>query len=301
MNKLFVMTKNQILSIANPHFYTGRSVVLLSLQQLLRFALFLKTERPPKRVIREMAKLANQGKGRTALVLGNGPSLDKLIPEQATSHFQDIFVVNGFHNLRISEQLAPSFYCLSDPLDESEIDNQQSEEGNNLRKYLQQNLGCTRLLPHTWSSKIDSAQNKTMYFDDRERTLFSRNIKPIKPRAYSSVTLYKALAIACYMGYEQIFILGFDNTEFYNYVGRLDNKIGLEEVTYATLKNQRKYSSGSFALPFVSGMSGRMQSYAHLFGDLLLFSEYPILNLDPKSLTDVFPKIENHPAIKTLD
>ncbi len=297
MNRLFEILRRKVLKLANPHFYTKRSVMLLLLQQFFRFILFLRTDKPPKVAIQEMAKLANKGKGKTALVLGNGPSLNRLIPKQAIQFFDDIFVVNGFHNLRISEEISPSFYCLSDPLDALEIDDEGSKEGNNLREYFKQNIDCVCLLPYSWISTAENLPNKSLYFDDRERTFFSRNISPLKPRAYSSVTLYKALAVACFMGYKKIYILGFDNTEFHNYIGRLDNESAFEHKTYATLKNEREYYSGNLTLPFVSGLAGRMQSYAHLFGDLFMFSKYPIINLDPHSLTDAFPKIATHPAI----
>ena len=49
---------------------------------------------------------------------------------------------------------------------------------------------------------------------------------------------------------------------------------------------------------FESGISGRMQSYAHLFGDLNKFPSDKIINLDSRSLTDAFPKIESHPVLR---
>ena len=284
--------------VANPHYYTGRSISLLALKQAIRFLFFLKTERPTKSSLIPISKLKDSGRGRSALVLGNGPSLNSLIPQEVKKYFDDIFVVNGFHNLKISDFLKPTYYCLSDPLDESEVDDPKSHEGENLRNYFNFHGNCVRILPHTWRSKTGVSSSQTVYFDDRERTIFSRNISPLKPRAYTSVTLYKALAVACHMGYDKIFILGFDNTEFNNYRGSADNECHLDETTYAEMKPDRKYSSGNFTLPFISGMAGRMQSYALLFGDLLLFAKYPIFNLDPNSLTDAFPKIASHPTIK---
>ena len=129
------------------------------------------------------------------------------------------------------------------------------------------------------------------------RTFFSRNILPIKPRGYTSVTLYKALSVACYMGYSEIYVLGLDNTEFYSYYGNLNNTLGVNAATYAKKKIDALDSSNTSPSPFVSGIAGRMQSYAHLFGDLRLFSKHKIFNLDANSLTDAFMKIESHPCV----
>jgi hypothetical protein len=299
VGRLIELMRQKVLVIANPHFYTKRSLLLLLLQKSFRYILFLRDEKPSKDIIQQTAKLAKSGKGKTALVLGNGPSLDRLIPSQANLYFDDIFVVNGFFDLRISKDLTPSYYCLSDPISLKELSDLDRNGGNRFREYLHQNADCVLLLPHTWISKDLNLPNKTVYFDDRERTFFSHSITPLKPRSYTSVTLYKALAFACYMEYENVYILGFDNTEFYSYVGGLNNKVTNSGMTYATRKNQIKNLNENFDLPlFVSGMAGRMQSYAHLFGDLLSFSENPIINLDSSSLTDAFPKISEHPSIK---
>lgn len=299
MNSFYRILRLQVLKWGDTHAYTGRSIILLALQRMVRFAFYFRTPRPSRHSMQEMAKYRGNGAGKIALVLGNGPSLQKLIPSQVRENFDDIFIVNGFHNLQIAEHINPSFYCLSDPFDNSELNDEKSPEGVLLSRYFKENLNCIRLLPHTWEFESHSIPNQTLYFDDREQTIFSRNISPLKPRAYTSVTLYKALAVACFMGYKEIFILGFDNTEFLGYCGRPDNLTDFKETIYAPLKEGRIYSRGNELFPFNFGMAGRMQSYAHLFGDLDFFKDYPIQNLDPSSLTDAFPKILHHPAVNS--
>lgn len=288
--------KDQILGVGHPHFYSGRSATLQALHRIVRFVLFLRDQKPSKLALQELSKFQFYGKGKSALVLGNGPSLGKLIPDNYSDYFDEIFVVNGFHNLEVSEQIKPTFYCLSDPIHQSELDGEKSQEGVRLYKYLSENPNCIRLLPHSWKSKDLTLPNVTLYFDDREQSLFSKNISPLRPRAFGSVTLYKALAVACFMEFDEIFILGFDNTEFLGYRGNLNNETEFEETVYAPIKRGRTYT-GKYVQPFAYGMAGRMQSYAHLFGDLTLFRSCPIKNLDPNSLTDTFRKIPSHPAI----
>jgi hypothetical protein len=49
---------------------------------------------------------------------------------------------------------------------------------------------------------------------------------------------------------------------------------------------------------YTSGMSGRLQFFGQIYGDLKKFSKYPFFNLDENSLVDVFPKLVGHPLIK---
>ena len=107
------------------------------------------------------------------------------------------------------------------------------------------------------------------------------------------------LAAACHFGYKKIYILGIDNTNFFNYRGRLDNKLtDIGQNTAVRIKKEKSSLIEEFEVEFTSGIAGRMQSYAHLFGDLFKFPAERILNLHNESLVDAFPKIESHPLIK---
>ena len=104
--------------------------------------------------------------------------------------------------------------------------------------------------------------------------------------------------MAVFMGYDKIYLLGFDNSNFLNYRGRPDNLMQDLGGATAERKFEKKSSFiGEYEKEFTSGMAGRMQSYAHLFGDLQKFDNEKIFNLDPYSLTDAFPKILNHPLV----
>jgi hypothetical protein len=93
------------------------------------------------------------------------------------------------------------------------------------------------------------------------------------------------------LNYDKIYILGIDNTNFYNYRGTPDNRIvdiGLN--TAESIDGSRSTFISEFETEFTSGIAGRMQSYSHLFGDLQKFPRDKIINLDRHSLIDVFPK-----------
>jgi hypothetical protein len=91
------------------------------------------------------------------------------------------------------------------------------------------------------------------------------------------------------MGYDKIYILGVDNTEFKSLVGNISNRTLLE------IKNLYDKNSlleiKHFAGPDC-GIAGQFLQYANWFGDFSKFPKDKIINLDTQSLIDAFPKQE---------
>jgi hypothetical protein len=293
LSSLLKAIKVRLRIMASPHFYTQRSVILLLLHNFLRLIAFLKTPRPERRILLETRKLRNTKNGKAALLIAGGPSVDLLNSEYIKTAGYDIFAMNGYNRFSISKSLVPNYYCLSDPLHFAPRSDQGIEEVRRLEKYIySQNI--TLIAPHTAHKSRFFSSCEKVYFDDRELTLFNNNIYPVSPRAYCSNTFYKLLAMACYLGYEEIYIIGLENSNFKNYVGNAKNQIvdlG-EETAKRTTKDISALIEQS-EIEFTSGMAGRMQSYSHLFGDLRLFKSHRIINLSEKSLVDVFEKNGN--------
>ena len=244
-------------------------------------------------------RLKNSKAGKTALILGNGPSLDKLNPKKISKEVDDIFVVNNFYKLQIASGIRPTYYVLSDPTSFFSV-GQMSMDNKELVDYLE-SIGCNLILPHHVSENF-LPMNTKIYFDDRDNFLFNRNIDPTKPRGYISVTLYKAIAMACYLGYSRIYILGLDNTEFYGYEGAADNRLMFNSTSYAQSnpakeRDREKLVAAYNGLTYEYSIAGRMQAYAYLFGDLELFPKTIIRMLDQYSLIDTFVKETDHPLI----
>ncbi len=287
--------RDYLRKIASPHYYHGRSVIKLAVHNSLQLIAFLKTPRPKHAHLRETRNLENSKKGKVALVLGSGPSLNNLNLNLLGDYIDDVFVINSFNQLEVSKKVKPTFYGLSDPAHFGILSNDQATELNEILDYVKVSQ-ATLVLPHTAYSAKSFSNSARIFFDDRERIFLNRSISPLKPRSYGSTTIYKMLAMAVFMGYKEIFILGFDNTNFLNYRGRPDNL--MQDVGGATATRKVEVKSkfiGDYEREFTSGMAGRMQSYAHLFGDLHKFKTYKVSNLDPNSLTDAFPKLTNHP------
>jgi hypothetical protein len=137
------------------------------------------------------------------------------------------------------------------------------------------------------------------YFDDRELSAWTKNTNPTKPRGYVGLTLYKALAFAIFLGYEKIYVLGMDNTQFMAHRSDLQNSILLRSNHAYTsrLENEIESVETNFSERTLDGMAGFFTTYSHIFADLRKFRG-PVYNLDQFSLTTAFPKLEHHPWIK---
>ena len=279
---MLMRIKRKLLYMSSTHYYFGRSPIKLAIQQFLRFLAFLKTPAPSADLLATMSSIKNTKNGMTALVIGNGPSQELLIAEKVNQYFDDVFVVNDFHKMPAANEIKAAYYGLSDPISFRKEIPEIAQDLVSLENYAEK-TGCAFLLPHLKEIEFSHLSNMKYFFDDRE-LIFLKKISPMKPRPYTSVTLYKVLSVAVHLGYSNIYIIGLDNTEFYNYRGDISNH----------LYNQ----AADMSLVFESGIAGRMQSYAHLFGDLNKFPTDKIINLDPKSLTDAFPKIESHPVLR---
>ena len=295
MTKIF--SREFLRRIASPHYYHGRSTLKLALHNFLQLIAYIKTPKPGKVPLRNTSRLMGTKAGKVALVLGSGPSLNSLNIEVLFDQIDDIFVINAFNQLKIADRVKPTFYGLSDPAHFGAQAGAQTSELTETLSYVK-SVGATLVLPHTAYDSHAFADMSKIYFDDRERMFLNNSLSPLKPRSYGSTTIYKMLAMALFMGYDKIYILGVDNSNFLNYRGRPDNLI--QDLGGATAERKLEKKSAfieEHEKEFTSGMAGRMQSYAHLFGDLQKFHSGKIFNLDPYSLTDAFPKVLNHPLV----
>jgi hypothetical protein len=135
------------------------------------------------------------------------------------------------------------------------------------------------------------------FCDLESSSLLPGGIRPDKPRRYCSLTAYKALALACFLGHSKIYILGFDNSFIHQLRVNDKNEVGLvdrhfDETVYS---GDGRFARGAGLLQLP--MHYVLQEYARMFFDLHRFLKLTIINLDPWSLTDAFPKDDQ--ALKT--
>jgi hypothetical protein len=261
-------------------------VVKLVAFNLIQSFLYFNRRGPSKHTLTALRRVKGSKAGLNALVLGNGPSLAKINLSNIREKNPDIFVVNAFNQMSISAEITPKYYCLSDPDSIIKPDRPVPHNHDSTFEFISKN-NCTLLLSHFYRKIQIPESIKCIYFNDKEFTLFSRNLNPCFPRGYSSLTILKAISVALYMGYDKIYILGVDNTEFNSLVGDLENRILLNtDNLYADNSLNRNVYFHSSA----GGAAGAFLQYANWFGDFGKFPKNRIINLDTESLIDAFPK-----------
>lgn len=281
---------------ANP--YPRRSPILLAIfnfQQLFRF-LFVEKRYPNFRP--KLKSLENSKNGQVALLIGHGPSLLKISIDEINRDNPDIWVINDFYNMELADQIQATHYVLSDRWSLSKDPTLVTQRFLPLINYIKKNNICL-FLPH-WAQNMNEvsslSEEKIYFFDDRELSAWSNNISPLRPRGYTSATLYKALSCAIYLGYERIYILGMDNSEFLNLSSAENNALTFTSRTPIPGRGSREIVDVLFD-QYHDGPAGEFTEYAHMFGDIAKFKG-PIFNLDEESLTTAFQKLVAHPWIK---
>lgn len=221
------------------------------------------------------------------IVLGNGPSLNN-IDAKFLINFKkekgEIFVVNNFHLNDSLSQVNPDFFFSSDPVTHLE------ENFQNLRLKLQKNLQCKIFVPFELKNTYEDLfpEHTVIGFCNIEirRNFFSprNSIRPDRPRSYSAMTAYSALALAKWMNYQEIFVIGIDNTYLSDVICDEKNKI-YNILNHSSIENRIQEVSSEY-----SSIFDYFYEHSRLFYDLYKFKSDNVINLDPNSLVDSFRK-----------
>ncbi len=244
-----------------------------------------------------LTSIKKTGSGKSALVLGNGPSQGYLDPHKLL-HFvkqnNHLFVVNFYNNNKTLCSICPSYHVISDPntLNPS-APSMLTDSNSALRQYFLDNKEITICVPMDFDLDHEF-EDRTIYFNDIEACWWSKNINPMFPRGYLSSTLYKALAMACFIGYDNIYVLGMDNTYPHDIFVDNENNIWNVERHAGGLDHLIDQS------PFYKRIEDVLWDLCFLFSDLQLFKDKPVVNLDPYSLTSTFPKADPDTAMNFL-
>jgi N-acylneuraminate cytidylyltransferase len=256
--------------------------------------------------IRKLSSIKDSRRGQRAIVIGNGPS-QGLISAGVLKEFSeagnDIFAVNFWHQNAALSCVPPKYLLVSDPstLAERNTNDQQSgalKEANELLwNYVLEHESIILVTPvgRTKYFKEVLGGHRVLGFVDSEMRWLTANIDPRLPRGYLSMTLFKALALAIHMGYEQIYLVGMDNTYPRDIFCDEKNRI---------FNYERHAGAANYLIDVTSqipSMDVWAQDIFQIFHDLRrCFSGTNVLNLDCYSLTDVFPKISDYEQIETV-
>ena len=268
----------------------GGILLVFLARSVLEWKLLLQAHRHSKKALGAYSN-------KDALIIAGGPSVSRLniakVLEAQKSGELDVFALNWFPLSELAQTLVPDFFCLSDPLNKpdskKEFKNHRNEE---IWNYLHSRPQIKLILPHTWLKQDQLIKNKVeIWIDDRDLAGWSRSSSVLRPRGYLSVTAHKTIAAALHLGYKNIFLVGLDNSLFKNVEVDGENQI-IETPAHfyddADSVNIRRQ------LFYPNGMQSFLYNYSLVFVDLKkCFQATAIFNIDKKSITDAFPKIDS--------
>jgi hypothetical protein len=229
---------------------------------------------------------------KRALVIGNGPSQGYLTKNELDNFVKsggETFCVNYWHKNKDLRSHIPTWIVFSDP----HIFDKKKTDAINLIQYLKRNPSVKIIVPTSYIKFLQNLKlkNEIYCFVDLELSIW-KNIHPLLPRGYLSMTLYKALAFAVYLRYQSIGVIGMDNTYPRSiYADKKNRVFNLE--THAGTKDYLLDMS-IIHLNVASHLDEIVRHFYHL-------EYYPnknIVNLDPYSLTDRFKKINKNVFFK---
>ena len=259
----------------------------------LQSVIYMKSIRKSRKVNR---KIHSSKQGKTALIIAGGPSsgfldIDQVISEQSNGDL-DVFAMNWYSHTKLANFVIPDFYVLSDPINMP--DSKAVYKGRKCQEIWDQIDkwgGINLIVPNFWYKRMQNSNYEvSCYVDERELIGFSKSASICKPRGYCSMTAYKAIAAAEYLGYENIYLIGFDSTSFKSTYIDSENRM-FESMN--NLADDSKTPNVDLSTQFPAGMSDLMHAYAQVFLDARrCFKNKRILNIQPDSYLDAFSKIE---------
>lgn len=258
-----------------------------SLRSVLKYFIQVITK---WRWLAKIKGLRNSGSSVDAIVIGNGPSqgyLDVTRLLRFKAKGGEVICINFWTDNENLCKVIPTYLVISDPLSLSSIATDYIKEKNDeLLSYLLKNASVIIVCPLERCDELSElfGNDRVLGFVDQELRMWTSNISPMYPRGYTSMTLFKALAVAIWFNYRKIYIIGMDNTYPRNIYCDHDNKIINHEIHAGANDYTIDLSD------YYKSVGDGMTEIAQLFYDARKFKNEKILNLDPYSLTDVFKK-----------
>jgi hypothetical protein len=239
-------------------------------------------------------RIKDQGEGRRVLIIAGGPSTKNINIEEVNRLQRlgelDLIAVNSFALSALASEIEPDIYVLGDPLylPNSKIINKGAVPSDVWEKFNDWKE-LKLVLPHNWIGSCSESFDRVIaWYDNRELVGFSDSISPVKPRGYISVVTHTAIAVALYMGYDEVLLLGFDNSIFKQL--QVDDQNNLFEGPghFYETHSTKSWNINNF---FPNGMADALYAYGLIFYDLkTAFSSEKITNLDVSSYADSFRK-----------
>jgi len=286
---------------SSPHTHPGGSVwrtVVVKLRVLAMFIIRrLSQGRGRREALRGMKNLAGSAQGKIALVIGNGPSAERLKPREVAKKQSAgslvVIATNHFLSSGNARLITPDFLVWSDDEFHPRLRHANPERWATLAKH----PTVTVVMPWTWQKHVHDAEmaNTVLFFDNDTLETWTRNISPLKPRGYQGTTGAKALALAVHLGAAETHVIGLDLSYIRNFQVNADNTVTRHPTHVAGTDSGEQ----DLTRHTLVGIADLLYSTANQFRAFHThFAGKNIVNLDPNSLVDAFPKAKDSPLVK---
>lgn len=253
-------------------------------------------------VLARTRRLAGSKRGKQTFLFATGPSMDKLDPHKIArlrdERGFDVFGINFLLQTELGRIVHPTHYVVSDPaqwtaaMNEAELAHLDAGEQQRQRDAFRASCLETwaeleRIQPQLFVPihAVAKTPYSSVYGFCDAMDLFSDNVTDIlRPLGYRPWTAYKALSIALFLGYDRIYLCGVDNDSF--------KSLTVDSENVKRSRYRHFYDPPDEYQDFLSSEPLWRDLYytALTFRSLDKFSRHPIVNLDPDSLVDAFPK-----------
>jgi hypothetical protein len=255
---------------------------------------------PRWRELERTRRLRGTKQDRRALVFASGPSMRKLDPAkvralQGDGGF-DVIGLNAYAATEFGRIAPPDLYVLTDPATWTRALTDDQVKHLDPAGQAAARAKFATLVDELWRGL--EVRNPKLFipvelYPQRAYenaypfcsvgNLFTSNVIDItRPQALRPMTAYRALAIACYLGYREIYFCGIDNDAF--------KSTTVDEANVKWCTYEHFYDVEPERIPSYESLSRGLYYTSLTFGCLENYRGFPIVNLDPAGLVDVFPK-----------
>lgn len=249
------------------------------------------------RIFQKTLKLKNSRKGKKLFLFANGPSLKILCPNKIKNYQKlgyEVFAINSFVRTDFFRIVHPDYYHIADPahfldFNSTDILPDYQEFAKKDHEKIKE-LNCKLFLPINRYNKFPHRNKYAVTHISNSGKKGSGNI--LTAFGHSTMTAYSALSIALFLGFDEIYICGFDNSWFKSVVVDHKNNLYYDHNHFYDL--EKSYNKRLKISPLDgSNMGEYLLIQQRLFEDLYRFPSSKIVNLDPNSLVDAFTKKHN--------
>lgn len=235
-----------------------------------------------------LRSMRNSRAGLECLIVGGGPSSKHLCPEkvgQGQEAGVEVWAFNMYSDSDLARQVVPDMYVMSDPAffaPRQQLRDEVARVWHYVAEHEIPYIVPTGLAGHTDRPPVCRVNGMSLLG-------WSKNIDPTRPRGYSNMVAMSSLAMTLHLGYDRIFLSGFDNSTF-----RTIHRDRAGVLRYGTDTHHYPTSyldvvgASVHGNIYADGVPAYFETVGRIFWEYRLFQSDRIVNLDQVSLVDAF-------------